>query len=456
MHMPFRLIAIIVLVLPLRAQDSALEKQVAELRDLVVKLQARVDQLEVNQREKREKPVSTAETSPPPIATGTQPAAATVPPATTNPLAGTTLNLGLDGYYVYNFNNPIGRVNLLRAYDVSSNAFSLNQASVVLENAPDPAAGKRYGSRLDLQFGQATETLQGNSINEPRPDIYRSIFQAYGTYVFPVAKGLTVDVGKFASSLGIESNYSKDQINYSRSFWFDFLPFYHEGLRAALKVNDAVTLNYWVVNGTEQVEPFNGYKDEFFGATLQPTKNLTWNVNYYLGQEHPDVTYYPNGGAPNGSPMQQGIPFQPIANPMHGKLHIFDSYFTWTVTPKLTLAADLDYVIEREQTNSSPRHTDGATGYVHYQFTPKWALGLRSEYLSDRGGLYSGRTQALKEGTVTLEYKLAEGFLFRNEWRSDFSNQKYFYTNTLGVLKKQQNTATIGLVWWFGPKQGAW
>jgi hypothetical protein len=332
----------------------------------------------------------------------------------------------------------------------------LNQADVVLENAPDPENGKRYGARLDLQFGQATESLQGNPANEPRPDIYRNIFQAYGTYVFPVGKGLTVDFGKFASSLGIEGNYTKDQINYSRSFWFDYLPFYHMGVRASYKLSDQVSFNYWLVNGTDQTEPFNGYKDEFFGLTLTPSKNITWNVNYYLGQEHPDVTYYPNGGAPPGSPLQQGVPFQPIVSPLNGKLHIFDSYVSWQATPKLTLAAELDYVVEREQSNSSPAHTDGGAGYVRYQFTPKFAVGLRSEYLSDRGGLFTGVTQALKEGTATFEYKVAEGFLVRNEWRTDFSNQPYFYTNQLGVLKKQQNTATIGLVWWFGQKQGAW
>jgi hypothetical protein len=25
-----------------------------------------------------------------------------------------------------------------------------------------------------------------------------------------------------------------------------------------------------------------------------------------------------------------------------------------------------------------------------------------------------------------------------------------------GVLSKQQNTATLGLVWWWGRKEGAW
>jgi hypothetical protein len=370
-------------------------------------------------------------------------------------LRGTTFNLTFDGYYAYNFNNPIGRVNLLRAFDVSSNAFSLNQASIVIERAPDIDAGRRFGVRLDLQYGQATETLQGNAANEPRPDIYRNVFQAYGTYVFPFGKGLTVDFGKWASSLGIENNYTKDQINYSRSYWFNFLPFYHMGARASYKFNDAFAVSYWIVNGTQQTEPFNGFKDQFFGLTLQPRKDVSWNVNYYLGQEHPDVMFFQAPGPPN-LPTEQGTPFAPIQPAPNGRLHIFDSYMTWQATPRLTLALEGDYVIERLWTYSAPAHTSGGAAYARYQITPKLAIAGRAEYLSDRGGLFSGKTQALKEATFTFEYKLADGFLMRQEWRRDFSNHPFFLTDTLGVLKKEQNTATLGLIWWFGRKEGAW
>ncbi len=55
----------------------------------------------------------------------------------------TRVNLSLDTYCAYNFNHSVGRVNLLRAYDVLSNEFSLSQASVVLEHAPDVSAGRR-------------------------------------------------------------------------------------------------------------------------------------------------------------------------------------------------------------------------------------------------------------------------------------------------------------------------
>lgn len=374
-------------------------------------------------------------------------------------LRGTTINLALDGYYEYNFNHPVGRVNLLRAYDVLSNNFSLNQASVVFENAPNPAEGRRWGGRLDLQFGQATDTLQGNPTNEPRPDIYRNIFQAYGTYVAPVGKGLNIDFGKWSSSLGIEGNYSKDQINYSRAFFFSFLPFYHMGVRASYPVSDTFTVNYWVVNGTNQVEATNAFKDELFGFTAKPRKTMTWNFNYYLGQENPDRIAVP---PTSPIPVQPGLSFEEITPAPNGRTHIFDSYITWQAKPKLTLALEGDYEIQRVWQNASPghssapEHVDGGAAYARYQLTSKMALGARAEYLSDRGGLFSGITQALKENTLTFDYSLADGFLMRYEWRRDFSNQPSFLTDVQNVLSKQQNTATVGLIWWWGRKEGSW
>ena len=456
------------------ANATELDQQIVRLRGLVEKLQARVEELERRSQnttlETLPKTGKTAEmnqeaatnTAPAvpvqqPVNSGApQPGTATAPLATTNvvPL-GTTINFFLDGYYGYNFNQPIGRVNLLRAYDVSSNAFSINQAGAIFENPPDPDHGRRFGVRLDFQYGQATEATQGNPANEPRPEIYRNVFQGYGTYVAPIGKGLTIDVGKFASSLGLEGTYTKDQINYSRSLWFNFLPFYHLGLRASYKFNDVFAANYWVVNGTNQSEPFNGFKDEFVGFVITPTKNVSWNVQYYLGQEHPDVMYFPNGGAPANAPTLQGVPFEPIPNSPGGKLHILDTYLNWQVTPRWTFAVEADDVIERLYSYSAPSHTDGGTVYLKCQLTPKLYVGGRAEYLSDRGGLFTGVTQALKENTLTVAYRFDEGFQVMSEWRRDFSHQPYFYTNLLGKLKGEQNTATLGLLWWFG-KQGSW
>jgi hypothetical protein len=452
----------------LQKRVQQLESEVSELRQLVKRLQPGSVVVDSPGVAASAGAVSLAgdppapQAAPQPAPQAPQAAASTVGPEDRkilDYLHGTTINVGLDMYYEYNFNDPVGRVNLLRAYDVLSNEFSLNQASVVMEHAPDVAGGRRWGGRLDLQFGQATDTLQGNPSNEPRPDIYRNVFQAYGTYVVPLGKGLNVDFGKWGSSLGIEGNYTKDQMNYSRSYWFNFLPFYHMGMRATLPVNDRFSVNYWLVNGTNQVEATNGYKDELFGFTAKPVKSVSWTMNYYLGQEHPDRAVATNCGP---IPVQPGLCFTAITPAPDGHTDIFDSYATWQATPKLVLEIEGDYFIQRLWRNaapgrsSAPMHVDGGAAYLQYQLSSKFAIATRAEYMSDREGLFSGLSQALKENTVTLDYKLADGFLMRYEWRRDYSNQPTFLTSVQGVLSKDQNTATLGLIWFWGRKEGAW
>lgn len=366
-----------------------------------------------------------------------------------------TINLMLDGSYSYNFNRPVGGINLLRAYDPVSNNFNLNQAAVVIERAPDVEAGRRFGMRLDLQFGQATETVQGNAANEPRPQVYRHVWQAYGTYVAPIGRGLTVDFGKFAGSLGYETNYTKDNFNYSRAYFFNYLPFYHMGFRASYPVSDRLTATYWLVNGANQSEDFNGFKSQALLLTMKPAGRITWQANYYVGQEQRDRNPSLN---PTFAPLptQPGLSTDQIRPLLRGRFHVIDTYVTFNVTDKLTLAIEGDYVINRVERHVAPSRVTGGVAYARYQLSLGLALAGRFEYLSDRGGLFSGVTQALKESTVTFDYKLAEGFLLRSEWRRDFSNQRYFLTDRPGVLKQEQNTATLGLIWWMGRKEGAW
>ena len=451
-------------------QSGSTDSELQQLRELVLKLQARIEQLEKNQGARAQssgaspQPLKEATASQGP-SVGTQGAAdqgsaenlslIREDRSVLDYFRGTTVNGSVDGYYGYNFNQPIGRVNLLRAYDVTSNSFSLNQANFILERVPDVDAGRRWGARLDFQYGQATETLQGSAANELRPQTYRPVLQAYGTYVFPAGSGLTVDFGKWVSALGLEGNYNKDQINYSRSYWFDFLPFYHMGFRASYNLTPKVNLAYWLVNGAQQTEDFNGFKSQALILTLKPLSTLTWNVNYYTGQEQLDVVPVLNPGLPAG-PTQPGQPVTNISPAPNGREHIFDTYATWNATPKLTLVGEGDYVINRAFSNSAPTHVDGGAAYVRYQFTPQFALAGRGEYLSDHGGQFSGVTQALKETTATAEYKFAEGFLTRVEWRRDFSNQPFFLTDVPHVLSQQQNTVTLGMIWWFGLKKGTW
>ena len=214
----------------------------------------------------------------------TEPAPPPPAPAATDDSVWKNVRFGatLEGYYQYDWNRPPDRVLALRAYDTRTNVFSIQQAAFVIDAAPDISAGRRYGLRADLQFGQATETVQGSAANEPRPDVYRHLWQVYGSYVFPVGAGLQADFGKFASMLGYETNYAKDNQAFSRAYLFNFLPFYHSGLRLSLPVNDKVTLLYMLTNGIQQTEDFNDFKSNHFAAIVKPLPQVVWTINYYL------------------------------------------------------------------------------------------------------------------------------------------------------------------------------
>jgi len=283
-------------------------------------------------------------------------------------------------------------------------------------------------------FGQATETLQGSPANERRPEVFRHIFQAYGTAVVPIGKGVTVDFGKWASSFGIENNYTKDQFNYSRSYWFNFLPFYHMGLRASYPLGGRLTASYWLTNGLNQTEDFNGFKSQAVLLNFTSSPRLSANLNYFNGQEQRAVS----GRAPRG------------------RSHFLDSYVTWQASDRWTVAGEADYAVERIASGTPPKVVFGGAGYARYRLTRKVHLAGRFAYLNDRNGWFSGTNQSLKDATATATFDLAEGFQMRWEVRRDWSNSPWFATDDPTRPQRDQTTALLGLIWWFGGKEGAW
>ena len=362
-----------------------------------------------------------------------QPSSTSAAPATDESVwSRVTFGATLEGYYQYNWNKPYDRVIPLRAYDTRSNSFGIQQAALVVDAPPDVAKGRRGGLRLDLQFGQATEALQGSPANEPRPDVYRHVWQAYGSYVFPVGRGLQVDLGKFASNLGYETNYAKDNFNFSRAYLFNFLPYYHTGLRTSLPLSDKVTVMYMLTNGIQQAEDFNNFKSNHVSAVVKPGPALTWITSYYAGQEQPD------GGTADGP---------------DGWFRVFDTNGTLTVTPALTLGFDLTHVRNQLREGDPSLELFGLGAYGRYQLTKAGAVAVRYEWLND-DGLFGGIDQTLQEVTFTAEFKFSGEFLARGEFRRDFSDEPFFPSRS--DPRRHQNTTLVGLVWWVGNKTGSW
>ena len=82
-------------------------------------------------------------------------------------------------------------------------------------------------------------------------------------------------------------------------------------------------------------------------------------------------------------------------------------------------------------------------------------MSIRYERLGDEG-LFGGIDQVLQEFTGTAEYKAADGFLVRAEFRRDWSNVSFFPGPEPGEVRAHQNTLLVGLVFTVGNKAGAW
>ena len=112
--------------------------------------------------------------------------------------------------------------------------FGIQQAAIVVERAGRPGRPP-LRARVDLQFGQGPRPCRAAPPTSRGPSCTERLAGLRHVRV-PGGRGLQTDFGKFASNLGYETNYAKDNNHFSRAYLFNFLPFYHSGLRVSLPV----------------------------------------------------------------------------------------------------------------------------------------------------------------------------------------------------------------------------
>ena len=338
----------------------------------------------------------------------------------------------IDGYYSLNFNRPTasanGQLNDLYNFNDKTDQFSLSAAKLTLNHDPDPV-----GAHIDFLYGRTNTLVNAPSANSGGEANY--IEQAFLSLKPPKAKGFELDFGKFVTSAGAEVIESKDNWNYSRSLLFSWaIPYFHFGARTSLPVSKTETIGLQVVNGWNNVTKNNG------GATVGLTSayvkpKYTWNVNYYVGPEN--------------------------ANTTKGIRNLIDTTLLLTPNSKFNAYINYDYGQNRDGTvtvggvttgDDNLNHWQGVAVAAREQVSGKSALAGRFEYFTDPQGFETGTAQNLKEFTATYEYKWVEGLMARVEYRGDFSSVDFFHKNAT-EMTDSQNTLTVGMVAFFGPKR---
>jgi hypothetical protein len=336
------------------------------------------------------------------------------PPA---PRAAIEVSGFVDTYYAYNFNRPSGDTQL-RNFDTKHNQVSLNLVEVALEQRPAP--GHRLGFRADLQFGPATDLV--HAAEPGGADVFKSFEQAYVSFLAPLGGGLQLDVGKFVTPLGAEVIEARDNWNYSRSLLFALaVPYYHAGLRATWSVRPGVTAAAFFVNGWNNGVDNNGGKTVGLQASVKPHPRLSLVQSVMAGPEQADDD---------------------------STRLLSDTVATWTVTPAVSVMANLDY--GRDRIGGERVSWSGVALGARAQVHPLWAVGARVERLRDGHGFMTGAAQTLHEVTLTGEHRAAEALLVRLEYRRDLSDRQFF-TGRTGA-RRSQDTLVIGIVYAFAAR----
>jgi hypothetical protein len=389
------------------------------------------------------------------------PAPATAPAAVN--LAGllgpTTISGFVDGYYGYNYNHPIDNISGWRYFDGPTNAFGLNMVEMIVDKAPDAtSAESRFGYHVAAGYGNAARVVNSSDVvTTDFANFY--LKEAYGQYLAPIGKGLTIQVGKFVTPIGGEVIESSGNWNYSRGILFYYaIPYFHFGVNAKYTWNPKFSSTFYLVNGwNNSAISHDGFVGQSagltYGGSFAYTPNTKWSViqNYMAGpvQDSYTCNFTESSNCTSLNDWKQ----------------ISDTVISYTPNAKWAFMLNGDYGFGPKNwdcTGAQPVCSTvgpqatwwGVAGYGKYTINPKSYFAVRYEYYGDPQG-YSCLVDDCSAGfgqevTGTYSYNITSGLQVRGEYRYDFASQPTFQRGAdFNNFVKEQNTATLGFIYSF-------
>ncbi len=411
------------------------------------------------------------------------PAAAAPAPAPTWSIGPIDFSGTIDGYYSWNSEHPANKTNELYNFNIPTNTFSLNMAKIAMSHTADPVGFEfdlMYGDTA-TQIGTVASAAEGSYYYNSASFLDKNVEQAYVSFKPMKAKGFEIDFGKFVTSAGAEVIESYSNWNYSRSLLFSWaIPYFHFGLRTSWPMGKHLTAGAQVVNGWNN--DFSVNSRATIGANIMATYSKWSLMEDWYGGEDNEV-------------------YDPGVGETRGWRELFDTVLTLTPSSKWSAYINYDYAQNRnygisssyfvgeldptEFADGSLARWSGIAVALHYQPTSKWSFTPRFEVFDDPDGFAmfgaaavdSDGTvpirQTVKEITITGEYKILEGLLWRAEYRYDWSNKPFFERaggtdypfictgdtpamcpSGFGLQNSHdQNTLTVAFIGFFGPKR---
>jgi len=335
---------------------------------------------------------------------------------------GIKLGGGIATSYKYDFNDPdSGRISL-RSFDQDHNSFVLDLFQLQISRAPGED-GVGFVTKVD--FGKLAERLgtdwdgDGTSGNVAEEQNSVDVQEAYITYNFPGLPDLQIKAGKFATHIGAELIEPWNNPNVSRSLTFSWgNPFTHVGATASYAFGSQASLMLGVVNGWDNVVDSNDGKSFVGSLALTPVEQFAFAINGIYGAEQPD-----RGDSKRG---------------------MIDLVATIKPVENFAIILNYDYGNETDLGVGGAAEWNAFSGILAYDVVDVLPVpigfALRGEYFDDSdgvrlptpGGAGFGDYQNAWEVTGTFKVVLAEGLMFRTEYRYDAAHNSLYEKNLVG------------------------
>ena len=346
---------------------------------------------------------------------------------------GIKLGGGIATSYQYNLNDPDSDITSLRSFDKDHNSFSLDLFQLQISRAPGEDG---VGFMTKVNFGKIAERMasdwdgDGTIGNVAEEQNSVELQDAFITYNFPGLPDLQIKAGKFVTPIGAEVIEPWANPNVSRSLAFSWaIPFTHTGATASYAFGSQASLMLGVVNGWDNVIDSNDGKSFLGSLAITPVDQFALLLNGMYGAEQPD-----RGDSKRG---------------------LFDAVATIKPVDNFAIILNYDYGNESDLGVGGDAEWNAFSGIISVDVPEVLPVpigfALRGEYFDDSdgtrlptpGGAGFGDYQNAWEITTTFKVVLAEGLMFRTEYRYDAAENSLYEKRLVGDDDTRDDQHTV-------------
>jgi Putative beta-barrel porin-2, OmpL-like. bbp2 len=327
--------------------------------------------------------------------------------------------------YLWDDNHPANHVFRSRGTAWHVDEWDLNVAGAYLRKKPSPAS--RWGAELGIQAGRDTEIFgfSATAPNMPGADVLRHFGPTNVSYLLPAGRGLTVQGGIFASLIGYDSLYAKDNLTYTRPWGGDFTPYFMLGANVGYPFTERLTGTFFVVNGYWHLADANDVPSSGVQLAYSATPNVTIKQTAFWGPHQSDTAFK------------------------------YWRFLSDTIVERrrtrATVAGEYQVASERVAGTSERALWMSAQVPMRWQVHGPVTLAARPEWAWDRDGRWTLARQHVTALALTADYKVLSGWttgIIRLEYRIDDSRgpDGGFFKGPDNSLTPGQNLLIVGFL----------